>query len=435
VSADKMNRTVERARRLEGTLRVPGDKSISHRALILGAIARGKQVIEGIAHAADVASTARCLRELGSFVEEMPDGRTLVLSNERRRDVLLDAGNSGTTARLLAGMTAGLGIPCTIDGDDSLRRRPMRRVIEPLARMGATLTAASGGTLPVVVGEGKLRGITYTLPVASAQVKSAILIAGLFAEGETTVVEPVPTRDHTERMLTVMGVEVRREGNAASVRGGARPEGTRITIPGDFSSAAFFIVAAACLPGSDVFLPMTGINPTRTGLLDVLHRMGANVTLEGADVVSGEPCADISVRTPPDAGLRAIDIDDPRLVASVIDELPIIAVAATQADGTTTIRGAGELRHKESDRVSAIVENLRALGADIAEHDDGLSITGPTPLSGARVSSFGDHRIAMAMSVAGLMADGETTIDDASAVDISYPEFFTSLLTIARREG
>jgi 3-phosphoshikimate 1-carboxyvinyltransferase len=430
-----MTRTIERAERLEGVLRVPGDKSISHRALILGAIARGKQVIEGIAHASDVESTARCLRTLGSFVEEMPDGRTLVLSNERRSHVTLDAGNSGTTARLLAGMTAGLGIHCTIDGDASLRRRPMARVVEPLSRMGATLSAAPNGTLPVDVGGGRLHGITYTLPVASAQVKSAILIAGLFAQGETTVIEPVATRDHTERMLTAMGVEVRREGNSVSVTGGGRPEGTRITVPGDFSTAAYFIVAAVCLPGSDVFLPMTGINPTRTGLLDVLRRMGAGVTLESADVVSGEPCADVAVHSTALTELRGVDIDDPALIASIIDEVPVIAVAATQAAGTTRIRGAAELRNKESDRVRAIVDNLRALGANVAEHDDGFSITGPTRLRGARVSSFGDHRIAMAMAVAGLVADGATEIVDAAAVDVSYPDFFNSMLTLTRREG
>lgn len=429
--APAMSRTIEHAQRLRGTLRVPGDKSISHRALILGALARGKQVVNGIARSRDVETTAQCLRDLGCFVEHMPDGRTLVLSHEFKDTAELFSGNSGTTARLLAGLTAGLGIRCTIDGDESLRRRPMSRIVEPLTRMGATVTASSDGTLPLEIHGGALTGITYELPVASAQVKSAILLAGLRARGETTVIEPVPTRDHTERMLSAMGFNVRCGEGTVGVTGGEPLDGTRISIPGDFSSAAYFIVAAACVPDSEVFLPTTGVNPTRTGLLDVLESMGAAVSLENACDASCEPIADVTARA---ASLHGIEIGDPAVIATIIDDIPAIAVAATQAEGETSIRGATELRHKESDRIHAMISNLNLLGADVVEHDDGLTVRGPTTLQGAAVSSFGDHRIAMAMAVAGLLAEGTTEIDDASVVDISYPGFFNDLLTIVRRE-
>ncbi len=424
-----MRQTIQHAHRIEGALKVPGDKSISHRALIMGAAARGKHVVDGIAEAADVNTTAQCLRELGCLVERMPDGRTLVLSHELKENVALDAGNSGTTARLMAGLVAGLGIECTIDGDDSLRRRPMKRIVDPLLLMGAAISASAEGTLPLKIGAGALRGIRYDLPVASAQVKSAILLAGLFADGETTVVEPVATRDHTERMLEWMGVPVCRDGGAITVVGGQSIDGSHITVPGDFSSAAFFIVATSCVGNSELFLPTTGMNPTRTGLLRVFEDMGANIAVENETVVSGEPVGDITVRSAP---LRGIEITDPTTIASVIDEIPIIAVAATRADGVTEIRGAGELRHKECDRIHAVVHNLTAMGADIVEHEDGFTITGPCALRGAEVRSFGDHRIVMAMTVAGMLADGTTEIDDAFVVDISYPGFYNDLLTVVR---
>lgn len=428
-----MTRTIRHAERIGGVLRVPGDKSISHRALILGALTRGKHVVAGAARSDDVETTARCLRELGCFVEEMPDGRVLVLNHGLVEHTTIDAGNSGTTARLLAGLVAGLGVECTIDGDESLRRRPMERVVEPLAMMGARVVTSRGGHLPMTVAGGTpLRGIEYTLPVASAQVKSAILIAGLLAEGTTTVVEPVPTRDHTERMLEAMGVAVTREGNAVSVTGGGgRLDGAHITVPGDISSAAFFVAAASCVPGSDLFLHQVGLNPTRTGLIDVLRSMGADIVVENETTVCGEPVGDLTVR----AGrvpLGAVTVDDPALVASMIDELPVVAATATQAEGETVIRGAGELRRKECDRIAAMAEGLAALGADVTEHDDGLTVRGPSQLRGARVRSFGDHRIVMAMTVAGLLARGETEIDDDTAVAVSYPGFFNDLMTVAR---
>jgi 3-phosphoshikimate 1-carboxyvinyltransferase len=425
-----MKRTVHPAARLEGILKVPGDKSISHRALILGAAAHGRQVIDGLSDSRDVHTTAQALRAMGCFVESMPDGRTIVLPSSLHEEYDIDAGNSGTTARLLAGFAAARAKHCRIDGDASLRRRPMGRVAEPLARMGAQVVLANGGTLPATITGGSLRGIAYTLPVASAQVKSAVLIAGLFADGDTTVIEPVATRDHTEIMLTAMNVDVVRDGNRVTVRGGSRLEGAHITIPGDISSAAFFMVAALIRPGSNVHLPFTGINPRRTGILTVLRAMGADITIE-VDHGGGEAACDLTVRS---ADLRGVEIDDPDTVASMIDEIPVLAVAASQAHGTTTIRGVGELRHKESDRVEAIVSNLRAMGARIEARDDDLVIDGPTPLHGAPVQSFEDHRIAMAMTVAGLAADGTTEIDDVDAVAISYPNFFNDLRALVREQ-
>jgi 3-phosphoshikimate 1-carboxyvinyltransferase len=424
-----MQRTIEPAGPLHGVLKVPGDKSISHRALILGVIARGKQVIDGLSPAADVRRTEQALRDLGCFVETMPDGRTLILSNSLAEEAVVDAGNSGTTARLLAGLAAGLDITVTIDGDESLRRRPMARVAEPLAAMGASITLANGGTLPMTIKGGGLHGVRYELPVASAQVKSAILIAGLLASGETTVVEPAPTRDHTELMLRAMGVEVVTDDGAVSITGGARVAGAHIAVPGDCSSAAYFAAAAACLEDSELFLPITGVNPTRTGFLEILKKMGAEVLIQSEQEMSGEPVADVVVRPGSDV-LHGITIDDPAKIAAAIDEFPLLAVVATRAQGKTIVRGAGELRVKESDRIATVVANLKAMGADIEELEDGFTVTGPTRLKGANVKSFGDHRLAMAMTVAGLLADGATTLDDDSVVEVSYPGFFNDLRTL-----
>lgn len=424
-----MTRVVEKVSRLEGTLKVPGDKSISHRALILGAAARGRQVIEGISDAADVASTADALRAMGCFVETMPDGRTMVLANSLRPEFRIDAGNSGTTARLFAGLAAGRSTRCEITGDASLCRRPMRRVAEPLEMMGARVSLAGGGTLPATIEGGPLRAIEYEMPVASAQVKSAILIAGLFAEGETVVVEPTPTRDHTEIMLKAMGANITRSDNHVRLHGRQAISGIEVTVPGDFSSAAFFIVAALLVPSSHIVLPFTGINPRRTALLDVLRRMGGHVAIETLHPDQMEPAGDIVAKS---SELRGIEISDAATVTAMIDEIPILAVAATQAIGRTIIHGASELRHKESNRIEAMATNLRAMGARVEALDDGLAIEGPTPLRGARVSSFGDHRIAMAMTVAGLVAEGPTDIEDHSVIAISYPHFFRDLRALAR---
>jgi 3-phosphoshikimate 1-carboxyvinyltransferase len=424
-----MTRVVDKVTRLEGVIKVPGDKSISHRALILGAAARGRQVIEGMSDAADVRASADALRAMGCFVESMPDGRTMVMANALRSEFRVDAGNSGTTARLLSGLAAGRATRCEITGDASLCRRPMRRVAEPLERMGATVSLTNGNTLPAVISGGALHAIDYEMPVASAQVKSAVLIAGLFASGNTTVIEHTPTRDHTEIMLRAMGASLARDHDRVTIHGGEPIEGTAITVPGDFSSAAFFMVAALLVPSSKVLLPFTGVNPRRTALLDVLQKMGGQVAIESLHQDRLEPAGDIAASA---SELQAIDIDDPVTVAAMIDEIPVFAVAATQARGRTSVRAAGELRHKESDRIEAIVTNLRALGARIEALDDGFAIEGPTPLRGAEVSSFGDHRIAMAMAVAGLIADGPTRIDDDSVVGISYPGFFRDLRALVR---
>lgn len=424
-----MTLSIERASRVEGVLKVPGDKSISHRALILGAAARGRQTIDGLSDSADVRSTMDALRAMGCFVESMPDGRTIVLAHSIAPEFEIDAGNSGTTARLLAGFAAARAQHCRIDGDASLRRRPMARVAEPLARMGARIVLANGGTLPATIQGGSLKGIRYEMPVASAQVKSALLIAGVLADGETTVIERVPTRDHSEIMLAAMGADIVREGLTVRVRGGVPLEGIHVTVPGDFSSAAFFLVAAVLIPGSRVHLPFTGVNPRRAGLLNVLERMGASFAIDALATGLDEHAGDLSASYAP---LRGVTVDDPAAIASIIDEIPVLAVAATQAEGRTEIRGASELRHKETDRIAAIAHNLQALGASIEVFEDGFAIEGPTPLRGAAVSSFGDHRIAMAMAVAGLIAEGRTEIDDPGVVEISYPKFFADLRTLVR---
>jgi 3-phosphoshikimate 1-carboxyvinyltransferase len=418
---------VERASCLKGNVHVPGDKSIAHRALILGTLARGKHVVTGIPHAQDVFSTISCLQSLGAFIEEMPDGRTLVMSRQFLSRQTLDAGNSGTTARLLSGLIAGHGIEATLDGDESLRRRPMNRIADPLEQMGAGVKTAPEGRLPIVIHGGNLTGIRYRLPVPSAQVKSAILIAGLLAEGDTTVEEVVPSRDHTERLFAAMQASITRDGSNITVRRSGL-KAALVNVPGDFSSAAFFIVAATCLGGSEIYLSRTGVNPTRTGMLDVLGRMGANVEIVNRESLLEEPAADIVVRSKPLGG-TTIGAD---VIPTLIDELPILAVAATQAEGETVVSGAQELRHKESDRIGAIVDNLKRLGADIEAREDGFVVRGPVRLKGATVSSYGDHRIAMAMAVAGLLADGRTEIEDSDVVDVSYPSFYNDLQAVAR---
>jgi 3-phosphoshikimate 1-carboxyvinyltransferase len=359
----------------------------------------------------------------------MPDGRTIVLSHTLASEYDIDAGNSGTTARLLAGFAAARARRCSIDGDASLRKRPMGRVAEPLSLMGARVALTNGGTLPATIEGGSLQGIRYEMPVPSAQVKSALLIAGLSASGATTVVDRVPTRDHTEIMLAAMGADITRDGNTVTVRGGVPLEGVHVTVPGDFSSAAFFLVAAILIPGSRVHLPFTGVNPRRAGLLNVLERMGATFSIDALHTGIDEHAGDLATAYAP---LHGVTVDQPAAIASMIDEIPVLTVAATQAEGRTEIRRAGELRHKESDRIAAMAENLRAMGATVEVFDDGIAIDGPTRLRGAAVSSFGDHRIAMAMAVAGMVAEGRTEIDDASVVEISYPRFFADLRTLVR---
>lgn len=416
---------------LRGAVTVPGDKSISHRALILGALASGETRIGGLLEAGDVRSTRRAVVALGAGVRD--EGAEVVVTPPPRLaepgDVI-DCGNSGTSLRLLAGVLAGVPGLAVLTGDASLRTRPVRRVVEPLRRMGATLSARDGDRLPpLVVRGGALRGTRHALEVASAQVKSAILLAGLAAEGETSVEEPARSRDHTERMLAGMGVPVRVDGPHVTLAPG-RPRGGRVDVPGDVSSAAFFLCAAAGVPGSEVTVLGLGTNPTRTGLLDVLEAMGAGVSLAGAREVAGEPRADVTVRY---GELRAAEIRG-ALVPRLIDELPVLMVLATQARGRTVIRDARELRVKESDRLAAMGETLAAAGARIELFDDGCAIEGPTRLRGVPVRTRLDHRIAMSMAVAQLFTDGEeVALDDVACVATSFPAFFDLLDSLCGR--
>jgi 3-phosphoshikimate 1-carboxyvinyltransferase len=415
---------------LRGTIRVPADKSISHRAAILGALADGDLHVENSLPSQTTQATVNCLRGLGAEIEQ-PDPNTLVIHGHGLRslrepaDVLFCEG-SGTTMRLLAGICAGQGFLSVLDGTLALKRRPMARVVNPLREMGATILARDGGRLPpLAIRGGHLRGIDSTLPVASAQVKSALLFAGLCADAPTTVREPGPSRDHTERMLQAFGVRVEpvAPGNSASAIRVSPTSDLRsltfIYIPADFSSAAFFIVAALLVSQSELRIERVGVNPTRTGLLDVLRAMGADIALESEHEQGNEPVADVVIRA---SNLRGVEVGGDTVVR-MIDEFPILAVAATQAHGETIVRDAAELRVKESDRIATVVAELRALGARIEPQPDGFVVEGPTPLRGAVVDSHGDHRLAMALAVAGLMAEGEVVVKNVECIDDSFPGF------------
>ena len=435
---------VHPAARLRGEIRVPGDKSISHRALMLALVARGESRISGAGDGADVRSTAAIVRALGATVERSADSeaRAAYLVKSPGVDALampagdLDCGNSGTSLRLFAGILAGAALTATLDGDDSLRRRPVARIIEPLRAMGATLVARHQDSLPpvTITGHPALRAIDWTTPVPSAQVKSAILLAGLRADGTTRVHERVATRDHTERMLRARGVTVRSttDGGAGAVieiDGGGPVLAMDERVPGDPSAAAFWLVAGAIHPDAVLTIPGVGSNPTRRGIHDLLARMGADLSEDGgrslgrATAADGEPMADLTIRS---SALRAIDVS-PAEVAAAIDEIPILCLAATQAAGRTTIRGAAELRNKESDRLAGIAAGLRALGGRIEIDGDNIVIDGPTPLVGGPTESLDDHRLAMTFAVAGLIARGSTAVGQPGCVAISYPSFFSDL--------
>ena len=419
--------TVSPARHLRGRLTVPGDKSIAHRYALFAALAHGPSLLHNFAPGADCRSTLNCLQRLGVSIAEGPAGAITLLGRGlgqlRSPAGPLDAGNSGTTMRLLSGVLAGHAFSSTLVGDASLSRRPMRRVIEPLERMGARLEAVDGHP-PLTVHGARLRPIAYQSPTPSAQVKSAVLLAGLHAEGVTSVTEPASTRDHTERALAAFGGASAVEGLTVSVAGGQQLVGRTLTVPGDFSSAAFWLVAAAALPGSRVEIEAVGLNPTRTALLGVLRRFGARVHVEMAADESGEPRGTVLVE-----GDRAEAIAiTPEEVPGLIDELPAIAALAAHG-GEVTVRGAGELRVKESDRISALVAGFRALGIDADECDDGFVVrgrSGKRPAGGV-ADARGDHRMAMAFAIAALAAEGPSTINGAEAVDISYPGFFETL--------
>ena len=424
---------VRPARCLRGQVPLPGDKSISHRAAIMAALANGETRIENFATSADCASTLKCLQQLG--VEVRRAGTTVRVkgvgkSGFRKPDEALDCGNSGTTMRLMSGVLAGQDFESVLIGDESLSRRPMKRVIAPLAQMGAEIESVDGHAPLTIRGRHPLRSISYELPIASAQIKSCVLLAGLNAGGETSVVESVPTRDHTERMLRWFGVEVGRIATKISIRGDAELNAAGdMHIPSDISAAAFFIVAATSLAGSDIQMQNVGINPTRAALIDIISReLGGRARVVEPKEINNEPIATISVS----GGLEKQQSNEIKggVVANLIDELPILAVFGTQLESGLEVRDAAELRVKESDRIAAVVENLRLMGADVEEFDDGFRVS-RSRLKGARVDSFGDHRIAMAFAIAGLLADeGETEIIGAECVDVSFPGFFETLKNV-----
>jgi len=415
--------TVRPARKLEGAIAVPGDKSISHRALMLGSVAQGVSSVRRLSQGADVQSTAACMRGLGVGIE----GSRILgtgLRGLRQPARPLDCGNSGTTMRLLAGLLAGQDFESELAGDESLSRRPMDRVVDPLREMGAR---ASWPPLRVGGAEG-LHGIDYHGPRPSAQVKSAILLAGLYASGPTSVTEPVKTRDHTEVMLAAMGAPVRVEGLRVEIEQARELQPLDIDVPGDFSAAAFWMVAGGLVEHADIKLTGVGMNPTRSALADLLVSIGFQIGRARPRLEANEPVADLRVH--PAASLRRLAVDA-GMAAAMIDELPVLAVLATQIAGTSVIAGAAELRVKESDRLVAMEQGLSAMGADITVEDDGWVINGPRNLEGARVDSLGDHRVAMALAVAGLIADGNTEIEGAECVEISYPNFFDHLEYLA----
>lgn len=412
---------------LRGEVTVPGDKSISHRAVILGALAAGETRIEGFLTGEDCLSTVACIRGLGVNVDV--DGNSVRvqgvgLDGLKEPEDVLDAGNSGTTARLLLGVLAGQRFYSVLTGDGSLRRRPMGRVSGPLTEMGAQFWGrGEGNLLPLSVRGGSLKPLEYRSPVASAQIKSAVLLAGLFTDGETAVIEPERSRDHTERMLSAFGAKVSIHFNEARVAGRPDLVGRLVRVPGDISSAAFFLVAASIIPGSDLIIRNVGINPTRTGVLDVLDEMGGRLEYLTRREESGEPVADIRVRA---AELHGVEVGG-AVIPRLIDELPILAVAALFARGKTVIRDAVELRVKETDRIAAMAGELDILGAEIEEREDGFVIQGGHPVSGGIVRSHGDHRVAMALCIAALAAQSPVSLDSTECIAISYPTFFETL--------
>lgn len=419
---------IRQATKFEGDFQIPGDKSISHRSGMMAAIGSGRSTIRNYSSARDCQSTLDCLEMLGVEISRAPDAIIIDgvgLDGLQAPSGILDAGNSGTTIRLLSGILAGQPFTSVITGDESIQRRPMKRVIEPLTLMGARIEARDGNFAPLTINGGALKAIDYKPPVASAQVKSCVLLAGLFTDGVTTVIESTPTRDHTEVMLRQIGAQIEQTGERISVTGRQplRPLGD-YTVAGDLSSAAFFIVAALLCPGARIRLRHIGVNPSRTALLDVLRQIGGRIEVESPRLAHGEPVADLVAESSELTG----DLElSGAVIANLIDEIPILAIAGTQLDGTLTIRDARELRVKESDRIRAIVDNLRLIGIEVEEFEDGLRIRGRQTIRGGEINSFGDHRIAMAFAVAGLIAESETVINDADAASVSLPEFYDLL--------
>jgi 3-phosphoshikimate 1-carboxyvinyltransferase len=452
---------LSKAWKFKGEFSPPPDKSISHRAVIFSSLSTGKSIIKNFLRAEDTISTVNAMRMLGVEITEVsgqvsPPPRpplskggieggvssepltpysALIINGRglyglREPSNIIDCGNSGTTIRMLSGVLSGNPFFSVLTGDESLRTRPMSRVITPLRQMGAEIMARDRDRFPPIAVKGKkLQPIRYIMPIASAQVKSAILLAGLYVDGETEVIEPSKSRDHTERILPAFGADIKVEGLHIKIKGETELKGMEIHVPGDFSSAAFFIVGALLIRDSEIIIMGVGVNPTRTGLIGILKEMGADIEISNIRELSGEPIADIYCKGYRE--LKAINITKEK-IPSLIDEFPILCVAATQATGITTIRGAEELRVKESDRIKSMATELRKMGAEIEEFEDGLSITGKTKLKGAFLESHGDHRIAMAMSIAAIIAEGTTTINDVSSVNISFPGFFEILRKLTK---
>jgi len=423
-----MELVIEKINQLKGNISVPGDKSISHRSLILGSIAQGETRIYNFLNSLDCLKTFECMQSLGSEIELGEDnfikikGKGLYGLQEPKD--MLEVGNSGTTIRLLAGLLSGQNFYSVLNGDHSIRKRPMKRVVQPLRLMGADIWGREDGQLaPLSIKGSLLNPLQYTLPVASAQVKSALLLAGLYAAGETIIKEPLPTRDHTERMLSIMQADIMMSHQEIIIIGGKFLKGTDLFIPGDISSAAYFIAAASILKDSKIVISQVGVNPTRTGIIKILKSMGAKINILNYQIKSNEPQADLEIEY---SELKGISIM-PEEVPFLIDELPLIALVATQAQGKTIVSGAKELRVKETDRLKAIVSELKKLGANIKEKEDGFIVVGPSKLQGAACESYHDHRIAMSLAIAALLAEGKTVIKNSECIDISFPGFENTL--------
>ena len=424
---------ITKAKSIKGEITIPGDKSISHRGVMFGAISEGITELTGFLDGADCRSTIGCFRAMGIDITQEADHVIIHgkgLNGLSQPNKMLDVGNSGTTTRLISGILAGQDFVSSLNGDDSIQKRPMGRIITPLTEMGAYIKSIKdNGCAPLEIGGSKLSAIHYDSPVASAQVKSCVLLAGLYADGITSVTEPVVSRNHTELMLSGFGADITSEGLTASIVGGPKLIGQKIAVPGDISSAAYFIVAGLICDNADLLIKNVNTNPTRAGIIKVAQAMGGNIELLNERIISGEPVADIHVTT---SQLHGCEVSGD-IIPTLIDELPVIAVMAAYADGTTTIKDAAELKVKESDRISTVTENLKNMGCDITPTNDGMIIKGGAPLHGTTVNTYLDHRIAMSFAIAGLVADGETTFDNEACCSISYPDFFKTIGAIVNR--
>lgn len=415
---------------LKGEITIPGDKSISHRAIMLGAIANGTTEIKNFLQGADCLSTIECFKKMGINIENSSSTVSIHgkgLHGLKSPDSVLDVGNSGTTTRLISGILSAQNFSCKLDGDASLRTRPMKRIITPLSKMGADISSLNNdGCVPLIINGTNLHGIHYDSPVASAQIKSAILLAGLYADSKTSITEPYKSRNHSELMLEYFGADISSTNNTVTISPADKLTGGSINVPGDISSAAYFIVAGLIVPNSEILIKNVGINPTRAGIIEVVEKMGGDITIMNRRNSGGEDTADIVVKS---SSLKGTEIGG-SLIPALIDEIPVIAVLACFADGTTIIKNAEELKVKESNRIDVMVNNLLAMGADITATNDGMIINGGKPLHGVTIDSKLDHRIAMSFAIAALMADGETKITGAEIVQISYPEFYKDLDSI-----